>query len=237
MDISFHWIHDRILQEHSIVFWKPGPTNLGDYHSKHHPIPHHIKVQHTNLNEPHSSQTTLQGCVNSPNCYTTCTSIGLSKGPTANLQQRGNNHFATAVTPITAARENPLVPLTKPLYPMICKPVDWIIILVTTFLSSITSLTTRPRNIQKVSVFQYPGHSKIRNNMVRNYRNPWTLFRTHHKHIKEIKRSDQRNIQEIDKLVYDNIFCWRKEQNLHDRDDYSPEVNIFPDKYLFGFYL
>ena len=36
------------------------------YHSKHHPIPHHIKVRHTNLQEPHSSQTTLQGCVNPP---------------------------------------------------------------------------------------------------------------------------------------------------------------------------
>ena len=34
MDMSFHWIQDRILQEHFNVFWKPGPTNLGDYHSK-----------------------------------------------------------------------------------------------------------------------------------------------------------------------------------------------------------
>ena len=39
MDIRFHWIHDRILQEHFHVFWKPGPTNLGDYHSMHHPQP------------------------------------------------------------------------------------------------------------------------------------------------------------------------------------------------------
>ena len=62
MDMRFHWIHDRILQEHFRVFWKPGPTNLGDYHSNHHPTPHHIKVRHTNLHEPHSSQTTLQGC-------------------------------------------------------------------------------------------------------------------------------------------------------------------------------
>ena len=28
MDMRFHWIHDRILQEHFHVFWKPGPTNL-----------------------------------------------------------------------------------------------------------------------------------------------------------------------------------------------------------------
>ena len=43
MDMNFHWIHDRIFQEHLNVFWKPGPTNLGDYHSKHHPTPHHIQ--------------------------------------------------------------------------------------------------------------------------------------------------------------------------------------------------
>ena len=55
MDMHFHWIHDRILQQHFHVFWKPGPTNLGDYHSKHQPTHHHIKVQHTNLHETHSS--------------------------------------------------------------------------------------------------------------------------------------------------------------------------------------
>ena len=30
MDMRFHWIQDRIIQEHCNVFWKPGPTNLGD---------------------------------------------------------------------------------------------------------------------------------------------------------------------------------------------------------------
>ena len=67
MDMRFHWIQDRILQEQFNVFWKPGPTNLGDYHSKHHPTPHHIQVIHTNLHEPHGSHNTLQGCVNTPN--------------------------------------------------------------------------------------------------------------------------------------------------------------------------
>ena len=97
MDMYFHWIQDRILQEHFHVFWKPGSTNLGDYHSKHHPTPNHIKVQHTNLYKPHSSQTTLQGCVNSPNRYTTGTSMGLSKGLTTNLQQQGNDQFSNDV--------------------------------------------------------------------------------------------------------------------------------------------
>ena len=67
MDMRFHWIQGRILQEHFNVFWKPGPTNLGYYHSKHHPTPHHIQVRHTNLNEPHVSHNTLQGCDNTPN--------------------------------------------------------------------------------------------------------------------------------------------------------------------------
>ena len=124
MDMRFHWMHDRILQEHFHVFWKPGRTNLGDYHSKHHPTTHHIKVRNTNLHEPHNSQTTLQGCVNDPNRYTAGTSIGPSKGLNANLQQRGNNQLADTVTAVTALLAKPLAALAKPLYPMCYKPAD-----------------------------------------------------------------------------------------------------------------
>ena len=67
MDMRFHWIQDRILQRHFNVFWKPVPTNLVDYHSKHHPEAHHIQVRGTNLNEPSCSYTSLQVCVKSPN--------------------------------------------------------------------------------------------------------------------------------------------------------------------------
>jgi len=49
MDMRFYWINDRISQGQFIVFWKPGPTNLGDYHSKHHPMSHHIKSRPTYL--------------------------------------------------------------------------------------------------------------------------------------------------------------------------------------------
>ena len=66
----------------------------------------------------------MDGVVNSPNRYATGTSIGLSKGINANLQQRGNNQFDNAVTAVTAAVANPLVAFAKPLYPMDCKPVD-----------------------------------------------------------------------------------------------------------------
>ena len=47
--MHFNLIQDIILQEHFHAFWKPGPTNLGDYHSKNHPTPHHIQVRHTNI--------------------------------------------------------------------------------------------------------------------------------------------------------------------------------------------
>ena len=94
MDMRFCWIQDRILQEHFNVFCKPVPTNLGYYHSKHYPTPHHIQVRHTNLHEPHSSHNTLQGCVNTPNRYTTGTSLGLSKGLNTNHNQRDNNQFS-----------------------------------------------------------------------------------------------------------------------------------------------
>ena len=54
MDMHFHWIQNRVLHTHFNVFWKPGPTNLGDYYSKHHPEAHHIQVRSTNLHEPKS---------------------------------------------------------------------------------------------------------------------------------------------------------------------------------------
>ena len=68
MDIHFHWIQYRILQGHFHVFLKSGPTNLGDYHSKHHPVSHHIQMRSTNLYGPSSPYTILQGCVESLNC-------------------------------------------------------------------------------------------------------------------------------------------------------------------------
>ena len=67
MDMRFHCMQDKIIQHQFKVFWKPGPTILGDYHSKHHPVAHHLQVQGTNLYEPASLHTSLQGCVTSLN--------------------------------------------------------------------------------------------------------------------------------------------------------------------------
>jgi len=41
MDMRFHWLRCRDAQKQFRFFWRPGPTNKGDYPSKHHPGVHH----------------------------------------------------------------------------------------------------------------------------------------------------------------------------------------------------
>ena len=41
MDKNFHWLRDRVAQKQFRYYWRPGPTNLGNYHTKHHPGKHH----------------------------------------------------------------------------------------------------------------------------------------------------------------------------------------------------
>ena len=80
------------------MFWKQGTTNLGDYHYKHQPEAHHIHMRSTNLHELNSSQSALQGCVNSHNRYTTVTREGLNQGPHMKRQHHGTNQPPYAVT-------------------------------------------------------------------------------------------------------------------------------------------
>jgi hypothetical protein len=41
MDMRFHWLRDRsVNQEQFRFFWRPGALNRGDYWSKHHPPAH-----------------------------------------------------------------------------------------------------------------------------------------------------------------------------------------------------
>ena len=54
--------NDRIEKGQFRVFWRPGPENLGDYHSKHHPPEHNIAVQSKYLHV--RKLRSLQGCVN-----------------------------------------------------------------------------------------------------------------------------------------------------------------------------
>ena len=37
----FYWISDRTSHGKFLIYWHPGITNLGDYHTKHHSLAHH----------------------------------------------------------------------------------------------------------------------------------------------------------------------------------------------------
>jgi hypothetical protein len=54
MDMRFYWVRDRVAQKHFRVYWAPGNTNLGDYHTKHHAGKHHQCVRPLYLHEPTS---------------------------------------------------------------------------------------------------------------------------------------------------------------------------------------
>jgi hypothetical protein len=41
MDMRFYWVQDRVDQDQFRIYWSPGPTNRGDYYTKHHPPTHH----------------------------------------------------------------------------------------------------------------------------------------------------------------------------------------------------
>ena len=72
INMHFYWIIDCSCQSHFRIYWGPGITNLGNYHTKHHSPGHHqlmrphfihdeLHVQLANLVVMHL----LQGCVNS----------------------------------------------------------------------------------------------------------------------------------------------------------------------------
>ena len=41
INVRFYWMKNRVQQGHFHVFWQPDPTNMDDYHTKHHPASHH----------------------------------------------------------------------------------------------------------------------------------------------------------------------------------------------------
>jgi hypothetical protein len=49
MDMRYYWLRSREAQGQFRYYWKPGPTNLADYWTKHHPASHHIEKQPTIL--------------------------------------------------------------------------------------------------------------------------------------------------------------------------------------------
>jgi hypothetical protein len=49
IDMRFYWIKDRVSQKQFLVYWRPGPKNLRDYHTKHHSSSHHRTMRPTYL--------------------------------------------------------------------------------------------------------------------------------------------------------------------------------------------
>jgi hypothetical protein len=70
MDMRFYWVQDRVDQKQLNVYWAPGSLNLGDYVTKHHPAPHHVKMRryYTHQHDspvllPGTAYMALRGCV------------------------------------------------------------------------------------------------------------------------------------------------------------------------------
>ena len=49
IDMRFYWIRDCTNQGQFRIYWQPGITNLGDYHTNHHSPSHHQLMQLTYL--------------------------------------------------------------------------------------------------------------------------------------------------------------------------------------------
>jgi hypothetical protein len=41
MNMTCHWLTDRVHQKQYDAYWRPGRENLGDYHTKHHSAQYH----------------------------------------------------------------------------------------------------------------------------------------------------------------------------------------------------
>ena len=49
IDMRFYWIQDQCAQGKFKMFWRPGSTNIGNYHTKHHSPAHQWRVHHKYL--------------------------------------------------------------------------------------------------------------------------------------------------------------------------------------------
>ena len=85
IDMRFYWIRYRTRQVQFNIYWDPGSTNLGDYHTKHHSPSHHRLIRHQFLHgEPHVQLANLvvmhllRGCVNSRKMRTVCAEPGIN---------------------------------------------------------------------------------------------------------------------------------------------------------------
>eukprot|EP00957_Ditylum_brightwellii_P147759 11252326-Ditylum_brightwellii.AAC.1 len=73
IDMQLYRVHNRIVQNHFVIYWRLGLENLGDYHTKHHSAAHHKHMQQYYLHQVEAlahcvicmSPRDLQGCVES----------------------------------------------------------------------------------------------------------------------------------------------------------------------------
>jgi hypothetical protein len=64
IDMRLYWIKDRVHQKQFLIYWRPGPKNLGDYHTKHHSPSNHQKMRQTYLLHAAIQQANvMRGCV------------------------------------------------------------------------------------------------------------------------------------------------------------------------------
>jgi hypothetical protein len=61
MAVRYHWLTDRVHQNKSDVYWRPGRENLGNYHAKYHSAQHHKDMRGLILHQATSLQV-LRGC-------------------------------------------------------------------------------------------------------------------------------------------------------------------------------
>jgi hypothetical protein len=63
IDMRYHWIRDRIKQNHFLIEWQPGSTNLADFFTKAHPVHHHKDVRHFYVSDiqPSTSMNSARG--------------------------------------------------------------------------------------------------------------------------------------------------------------------------------
>jgi hypothetical protein len=59
MDMHFYWIQDRVDQKQFHVYWRPRPTNLEDYFTKHHSPSHHRRTRSIYLKCPEGAALAL----------------------------------------------------------------------------------------------------------------------------------------------------------------------------------
>lgn len=86
MDMRYYWVRDRVKQGQFFIHWKPGKTNLGDYHTKHHPTQHHRDVRPIYLytdNENYQCNY-LHQTTDSSQCTHHCEGVLISQDPRTN---------------------------------------------------------------------------------------------------------------------------------------------------------